>query len=45
LVPKFTLADQLFFDQVREQAVTNEQIRQAAEVNTIENCTWCLQAA
>lgn len=33
----FTLADQLFFDQVRETAVANEQLRQAAEANSIEN--------
>jgi len=34
---EFTLADQLFFDQVRETAVANEQLRQAAAVNTLEN--------
>jgi len=34
---EFTLADQLFFDQVRETAVGNEQLRQSAKVNTIEN--------
>lgn len=34
---EFTPADQLFFDQVREMAVANEQLRQAAEVNTLEN--------
>ncbi|MEM9008857.1 MAG: type I restriction endonuclease [Cyanobacteria bacterium P01_F01_bin.86] len=34
---EFTLADQLFFDQVRETAVANEQIRQAAAVNSAEN--------
>ncbi|MEM6252195.1 MAG: DEAD/DEAH box helicase family protein [Cyanobacteria bacterium P01_D01_bin.156] len=34
---EFTLADQLFFDQVRETAVANEQIRQAATVNSAEN--------
>lgn len=33
----FTLADQLFFDQVRETAVANEQLRQAAKANTYEN--------
>lgn len=33
----FTLADQLFFDQVRETAVANEQLRQAAQANTFEN--------
>lgn len=34
---EFTLADQLFFDQVRETAVANEHLRQAVMVNTIEN--------
>lgn len=34
---EFTLADQLFFDQVRETAVANEQLRQAVMANTIEN--------
>jgi type I restriction enzyme R subunit len=33
----FTPADQLFFDQVRETAVANEQLRQAATANTMEN--------
>lgn len=34
---EFTPADQLFFDQVRETAVANEQLRQAVAANTIEN--------
>lgn len=34
---EFTLADQLFFDQVRETAVANEQLRQAAMANSLEN--------
>lgn len=34
---EFTLADQLFFDQVRETAVANEHLRQSAKVNTMEN--------
>jgi type I restriction enzyme R subunit len=34
---EFTLADQLFFDQVRETAVANEHLRQAAAVNSLEN--------
>jgi type I restriction enzyme R subunit len=34
---EFTPADQLFFDQVRETAVANELIRQAAKANTLEN--------
>ncbi|PZD73693.1 Type-1 restriction enzyme R protein [Acaryochloris thomasi RCC1774] len=33
----FTPADQLFFEQIREVAITNTQIQQAAEANTIEN--------
>ncbi|UJP04101.1 MAG: DEAD/DEAH box helicase family protein [Nitrosomonas sp.] len=34
---EFTLADQLFFDQIRETAVANEQLRQAVMANSIEN--------
>ena len=34
---EFTLADQLFFDQIRETAIANPQIRQAATVNSAEN--------
>lgn len=34
---EFTPADQLFFDQVRETAVANEQLRQAGMANSIEN--------
>jgi type I restriction enzyme R subunit len=34
---EFTLADQLFFDQVRETAVTNEQLRQAVMANSMKN--------
>ena len=34
---EFNLADQLFFDQVRETAIANEQLRQSAKVNTLEN--------
>lgn len=34
---EFTPADQLFFEQVRETAVANEQLRQAAAVNSMEN--------
>jgi type I restriction enzyme R subunit len=33
---EFTPADQLFFDQVRETAVANEQLRQAVMANSIE---------
>ena len=34
---EFTPADQLFFEQVRETALANEQLRQAVMTNTIEN--------
>lgn len=34
---EFTPADQLFFDQVRETAVANEQLRQAVKANSIDN--------
>lgn len=34
---EFTPADQLFFEQVRETAVANEQLRQAAIANSLEN--------
>lgn len=34
---EFKPADQLFFDQVRETAVANEQLRQAVMANSIEN--------
>ena len=33
----FTTADQLFFDQIEAQAVARDDIRQAAQANTIEN--------
>lgn len=34
---EFTPADQLFFDQVRETAVANEQLRQAVKANSVDN--------
>lgn len=34
---EFTPADQLFFEQIRESAIANDHLRQAAEANTIEN--------
>jgi type I restriction enzyme R subunit len=34
---QFTFADQLFFDQVKETAVTNEELTEAAKVNSLEN--------
>jgi len=33
----FTQADQLFFDQIHEEAVASESLRQAASVNTIDD--------
>lgn len=33
----FTPADQLFFDQVRETAVANEELKEAAKANSLEN--------
>ena len=33
----FTLADQLFFEQVRQTAAQNERLRRAATANTIDN--------
>ncbi|MBD2694834.1 type I restriction endonuclease subunit R, partial [Anabaena catenula] len=33
----FTLADQLFFEQIAETAIANDSIKQAAQVNTKEN--------
>lgn len=34
---EFTTADQLFFDQVKETAVANEELQEAAKANTLEN--------
>ena len=34
---EFTQADELFFHQIREEAVADESLRQAASANTIEN--------
>ena len=34
---EFTLADQLFFDQVIETAMEDDKIREAAQVNSLEN--------
>ena len=33
----FTQADQLFFDQIHEEAIANEPLRQAASVNSVED--------
>lgn len=37
---EFKPADQLFFDSIREQAVADENIRQAAKANTLENFSY-----
>lgn len=34
---QFTAADQLFFDQIRETAVNNEELKEAAKVNSLVN--------
>ena len=34
---EFTVADQLFFEQVRETALSSEELQEAAPVNTLEN--------
>ncbi|MEH1904959.1 MAG: hypothetical protein V7L04_27060 [Nostoc sp.] len=39
----FTLADQLFFEQITETAIANDSIKQAAQVNTKENFTPVLE--
>ena len=37
---EFTVADQLFFDQVKETAVSNEELQEAAKANTLENFAY-----
>ena len=37
---EFTPADQLFFDQVKETALNNEILKEAANANTIENFSY-----
>lgn len=34
---QFTIADQLFFDQIRETAVNNDELKEAAKVNSLNN--------
>lgn len=41
----FKPADQLFFDQVREEAVANESLRQAAKVNSIQDFKYVFDKA
>lgn len=41
----FKPADQLFFDQVHEEAVADESLRQAAKVNTIQDFKYVFDKA
>lgn len=41
----FKPADQLFFDQVREEAVANDSLRQAAKVNSIQDFKYVFDKA
>lgn len=41
----FTAADELFFEQIREEAVADESLRQAAHANTIENFRYVFDQA
>jgi len=42
---EFTPADELFFNQIREEAVADEILRQAATANTIENFRFVFEKA
>lgn len=41
----FTPADELFFNQIREEAVADESLRQAATANTIDNFRFVFEKA
>jgi len=41
----FTLADELFFNQIREEAVADEKLREAATANTVENFRFVFEKA
>ena len=41
----FTPADELFFYQIREEAIADEELRQAAQANTIENFKFVFDKA
>jgi type I restriction enzyme R subunit len=41
----FTQADQLFFDQIQEEAVTNASLRQAASVNSVDDFRYVFDKA
>lgn len=40
---EFTIADQLFFDQVKETAMMNEELQTVAKVNTIEGFSYIFE--
>ena len=42
---EFTQADQLFFDQIQEEAVADEGLRQAASVNTMDDFRYVFSKA
>ncbi len=42
---EFTLADQLFFDQIQEEAVADENLRKAATVNTVDDFRYVFAKA
>jgi type I restriction enzyme R subunit len=41
----FTQADQLFFDQIQEEAVANENLRKAASVNSVDDFRYVFDKA
>ena len=41
----FTPADELFFNQIREEVIADEEFRQAARANTIENFQFVFDKA
>ena len=41
----FTQADQLFFDQIQEEALENDALRQAAETNSIDDFRYVFEKA
>jgi len=42
---EFTQADQLFFDQIQEEAVADEKLRQSAAVNTVDDFRYVFSKA
>lgn len=41
----FTQADQLFFDQIQEEAIANENLRKAAAVNSVDDFRYVFEKA